>query len=360
MSKILITNTESLSGWEIETYLKPIFSNVVIGAGFLSDFSASITDIFGGRSSSYEKKLQSVNDNALQVLKSRASEIGANCVIGLRVNINQITGKNVQMFMVSAYGTAVIAKNITPTKTATTSLKEIDKSTVVDTALLIKLLDNFQKDGFKLTMEYLQLIIDSKSEEFAPLILKKLKQVSINSFADETQIQAKKLFIEYFSVISLQRSMAVLYEALIQETDERLIKDILSIIEAQDMVDFEGCIKMLSSDDLSKKKLALAILKFNKPVYIYEDIDELKRVAAKVETSFPLLSSVTTKKGFLSTNEKEVWLCKCGKSNEIDTHYCYNCQNSQYGFKADEIYPRLIIDELNNKAKALTEIFQSK
>jgi uncharacterized protein YbjQ (UPF0145 family) len=46
MKKILITTTESLHGWEIDTYLKPVFASVVIGANAFSDISASLTDVY--------------------------------------------------------------------------------------------------------------------------------------------------------------------------------------------------------------------------------------------------------------------------------------------------------------------------
>jgi uncharacterized protein YbjQ (UPF0145 family) len=358
MRKILVTTTELLSGWEIESYIKPLFANVVIGTNIFSDFSASLTDIFGGRSSSYEKKLQSLNDNALQILKSKASELGANCIIGLKINSQQINGKNVQMFMVSAYGTAVIARNFTTKNAGSILTKELDKSTVLDKAFLIKLLGDFKNDDFKLTMDALEFIVESKTEDFAPMILKKLRQSSLNEFPDETQLQAKKLFVDYFAAINPQKSIDILYDALMVESDERFKKDILIILKTYDLVDFERCINILESEDLAKRKLALEILRYDKSTYVTDDIDKLENVALKIENSFPLISNVTTKKGFLSSSEKELWLCKCSQSNKLSTIYCNNCQNDQRGFRTDELQPIRIINQLKYKSQALKEIFR--
>jgi uncharacterized protein YbjQ (UPF0145 family) len=357
MKKILLTTTETLQGWEIESYLKPLFSNVVVGAGFLSDISAGFTDLFGGRSNSYEKKLQIVNDSALQILQSKASELGANCIIGLKVNVHQISGKNVQMFMVSAYGTAVIAKSITTIKTSN-SLKEIDKSTVVDKATLIKLLNNFDKENFQLKLNDLQLIVDNKSSEFKDYIFKKLKNYT-GEFEDEAQKEAERLCVEYFSVIEAVDAKAVIYEALIRESYERLTNKLLSIIKAYDLVDYDYCIKLLNTNTLIKKKIALKALVFNKASYVVEDIIELKKLIEILKTSFPNLSNMSTKKGFLSSNEKEVWVCTCNKTNDMEYAYCTNCSNDKYGFKEDEIKPTTVINELNNKALALEELFKS-
>ena len=360
MKKILLTTTESLHGWEIETYLKPVFSNVVVGAGFMSDFSASFTDLFGGRSNSYEKKLQAVNDSALQILQSKASEIGANCIIGLKVNVHQISGKNVQMFMVSAYGTAIVAKSLLTAKT-TNSLKEADKSTVVDKANLRGLLNDLESGNLKLTMTDLQLIVDSKASDFKDYIYKKLKKRTLEATELEQQSQkdVERLYFEYFSLIEPLQSISVLYDALLNETDRSLINKILEIIKAFDLLDYEHCIKLLTSESLKIKKLALEILTYNKPVYIYEYITEIQKVTDIIRGSFPTLANLSTKKGFLSSNEKEVWICKCSKSNPVNERYCNSCANDQYGFIFEELQPNAVINDLNNKALALKELFES-
>jgi uncharacterized protein YbjQ (UPF0145 family) len=153
MKKLLLTTTETLQGWDIESYLSPVFSNVVMGPGWLSDFSAGLTDIFGGRSENYEKKLQIVNDNALLILQSKAAEKGANAIVGLKINVHQISGKQMQMFMVSAYGTAVIARNLNTIKHIQ-SFKEIDKTTLNDKANLIELLNRFITDALSFTKQF--------------------------------------------------------------------------------------------------------------------------------------------------------------------------------------------------------------
>ncbi|MDB5131883.1 MAG: hypothetical protein JWR02_1632 [Mucilaginibacter sp.] len=359
MKKILVTTTESLYGWEIESYLKPVFSNVVIGAGFLSDFSASFTDMFGGRSNSYERKLQSVNDSALQILQSKASELGANCIIGLKVNVHQISGKNIQMFMVSAYGTAVVAKSITTAK-VTTSSKEIDKTTVADKAKLIELLNSFEKDDFKLTMEDLQLIVDNKSSEFKSFIYSKLKKRALNNYGvedDPLQNQIEKLYFEYFSVIDQAEATKVLYDALLNESDEKIRKKVLAIIKGYDLVDYNYCTKLLGSESIASKKLALEILTYDKPYYVSEDVNDLTNIITILESSFPVVATLSTKKGFLSSNEKEVWVCTCGKANSITDIHCNSCDKDQFSFRSDELTPNETIKNLNNVVLALKDVF---
>jgi len=55
---MIVNTTNSIEGREISRYNDPIAANVVIGTNIFSDIGASYVDFFGGRSTSYEKKMQ--------------------------------------------------------------------------------------------------------------------------------------------------------------------------------------------------------------------------------------------------------------------------------------------------------------
>jgi uncharacterized protein YbjQ (UPF0145 family) len=356
MKKLLLTTTETLQGWDIESYLSPIFSNVVIGPGWLSDLSAGLTDIFGGRSENYEKKLQTVNDNALVILQSKAAEKGANAIVGLKINVHQISGKQMQMFMVSAYGTAVIARNLNTIKHIQ-SFKEIDKTTLNDKANLIELLNRFKKEGFRPQLEDIQLIVESKSIDFVEYMLKLFIRMASKEFPDEIQIKVYNLCIEYFLLIRSAEITALIFKTVLIEPNRGVINKIARMIDVNDLLDYNQCLSLLRSDDIEKRKLALQILVYNKSSYINEDRGEIESILTEIDSCFPNLITVTTKKGFLSSNEKEVWVCTCKNANSMSEVYCVNCYKDQYGFKIGDIKPKDITDSLKNKAKALSEIF---
>jgi uncharacterized protein YbjQ (UPF0145 family) len=71
------------------------------------DLFAGIRDIVGGRSATYEKELQRARDIALQELQERASQLGANAVVGVDLDY-EVLGQGNGMLMVSASGTAVV------------------------------------------------------------------------------------------------------------------------------------------------------------------------------------------------------------------------------------------------------------
>lgn len=71
------------------------------------DISSSFTDFFGGRSGTYEKKINKLFEDAKINLIAKVRTSGADGIIGFSVELNEITGKDKGMLMVSIYGTPI-------------------------------------------------------------------------------------------------------------------------------------------------------------------------------------------------------------------------------------------------------------
>lgn len=106
---MIITTTPTIEGKQIAEYKGVIFGEVVSGSNIIRDFFASITDIIGGRSGTYERKLKSSREEALAELASEAKKLGANAVVGVSIDYQSMDGK-AGMFMVIATGTAVVIR----------------------------------------------------------------------------------------------------------------------------------------------------------------------------------------------------------------------------------------------------------
>ncbi|WP_433903578.1 YbjQ family protein [Sphingobacterium puteale] len=101
---MIVTTTNSIEGREISRYNDPIAANVVIGTNIFIDIGASYVDFFGGRSTSYEKKMQEMYKRVTETLKQRAQAIRADAIIGLSVDIDEISGRGSQMFIIHSLG----------------------------------------------------------------------------------------------------------------------------------------------------------------------------------------------------------------------------------------------------------------
>lgn len=104
---MIITTTNSIEGKKIIEYKGILFGEVITGINFIKDLAAGLTNIFGGRSNSYEGELMEARTKAIEELKSRAAAAGANAVIGVDVDY-EVLGSGNNMLMVTASGTAVV------------------------------------------------------------------------------------------------------------------------------------------------------------------------------------------------------------------------------------------------------------
>lgn len=104
---MLLTTTPNIEGKTIMTYIGVVTGETIIGANFFKDFKASLTDVFGGRSGTYERTLREAKDTAMKEMEDRAARMGANAVIGIDLDYETL-GNGGSMMMVSCSGTAVI------------------------------------------------------------------------------------------------------------------------------------------------------------------------------------------------------------------------------------------------------------
>ena len=104
---MIVSTTPSLEGHSIREYKGLVTGETIIGANLVKDFCASIRDIVGGRSSSYESVLREAKDTAVREMIDRAHMMGANAIVGVDLDYETIGGTG-SMLMVTASGTAVV------------------------------------------------------------------------------------------------------------------------------------------------------------------------------------------------------------------------------------------------------------
>lgn len=102
-----ITTTPSIEGKRITRYAGVVAGEAILGANVFKDLFAGIRDLVGGRSATYERELQRARELALGELAERATELGANAVVGVDLDY-EVLGAGNGMLMVSASGTAVV------------------------------------------------------------------------------------------------------------------------------------------------------------------------------------------------------------------------------------------------------------
>ena len=103
---MILTTTPTIEGRTIIEYKGVVFGEVIVGVNFLKDFAASIRDIVGGRSNTYEQEMVKARTTAMEELSMRAQALGADAVVGIDIDY-EVLGQSGGMLMVTASGTAV-------------------------------------------------------------------------------------------------------------------------------------------------------------------------------------------------------------------------------------------------------------
>lgn len=104
---MLLSTTTAIEGRPVNRYLGVVTGEAIIGANIFRDMFATVRDIVGGRSATYERGLAEARDVAMAEMRKKAQELGANAVIGIDIDY-EVLGQNNGMLMVSVSGTAVV------------------------------------------------------------------------------------------------------------------------------------------------------------------------------------------------------------------------------------------------------------
>lgn len=354
---ILVVTSSTLDGVKIKRYLKPVSAHIVAGTNLFSDFMGGLTDVFGGRSQSYQKQLASLYGEAISRIKHSAHEIGANCVIGLSIDMDEISGKGKSMFMLTAVGTAVILEKesiekIPPSEQGSLENIGVDRiNTLREKKSIIIKANN---DELQLTEDTWGFITENQIHEVFPFLLRKLEYAVKSEISPGDSEGFYKLFVGYIDRLPETIKLPLLYDSIKVEANVPVVLKLGRVIRELYLFDANRTIELLKNENFAIQKRGLRLTKFDKPFYNKQDEVELQSIIIFIQNNFKERGTRTLKKGLLS-KEKEVWVCECGKTNDID-EYCGSCKQDIYGFKETEINPTQAITHLKQKVELINEL----
>ncbi|MBP9099565.1 MAG: YbjQ family protein [Ferruginibacter sp.] len=356
---ILVITTTSIDSIKVTRFLKPVSAHIVAGTNLLSDFFGGLTDVFGGRSGSYQKQLTSLYNEAIEQIRNTAHEIGANCVLGLRLDMDEISGKGKSMFMISAVGTAAIIESPNlKSDILHNSFIGLENISAERISILRKkknIILEANAGTLELEDDTWDFIIANQIDEVFPYLLKKLSdEIGNNHNYPGSAEKTTKQLISYIDALPEQKKLDILYGAISTESNDLVVQKILEFIKNLNLYEFSRCMELLKTPDFTVQKRGVKIAAFDKSFYNKQDKKELLTLNNYIKTTFTEKGTRTTKKQLLSSKEKEVWVCGCGKTNEMDSH-CSGCFQDIYGFKKSESNPVAVTNYIEQKIELISE-----
>lgn len=102
--ELIVTTGNSFEGYRITEYLDILCAEVVLNIGVFSELGGEICDISGKANSIVAQKLNDAKEEALELLKNKASEKCAGALLGVQFGMLNLVEN---MLVISATGTAV-------------------------------------------------------------------------------------------------------------------------------------------------------------------------------------------------------------------------------------------------------------
>ncbi len=326
MKDFIITTTNNIEFGEIKQYIGIVSTNIVLGANVFSDIAASFTDFFGGTSSSYQNKLEFITNMSKIKLQNKAFGLGANAILGYRIDVDEISGGGKSMFMISAIGTAVYVeykKNLDETKTQGRLSNEEIKNIIEQKSIVDKTLKGYMIPPEKRSLFDFNPVFE---EEFINKLIE--QAVAKVNEEDSDYISYNRWIFNYLRNINTKAQnlpMRILYDMYEDEIHNN--QDLTSVISkcgfmspthALDLLD-----KGININDI------ITLISSDKDYYTKEDTDILESIISKINSLKPQCEFITHKSMF--GKEKQKWICVCGKENDADTSNCLSCGCDVFG-----------------------------
>jgi uncharacterized protein YbjQ (UPF0145 family) len=350
---VFVSTTSTVQDAKITAYHDVIASHVVAGTGLFSDVAASWSDVFGGRSKSYQKQLSQINEEVIRQLKEKAVSMGANGIIGLRVDHDQVSSQGKAMFMVTATGTAVDINLAGVSSEQPTSGKSGTLTGEQVSAELEKLeiLDKLQEDDYSIGKDDMDFLRERRVVEAAPYLIDYLVDA-----LEYRKTKLEEMAKDYFMSVPTDVVRDNLYPALFSKT-QNLFRFAFNIIEEREVFDAVQIKRLLTEGSFKQKKAALKLIRAEKSHYTHGDISELKEMRETVKSSFDEVVETLEVSGTFSSKTTTKWKCICEKKNKMNDERCTKCGRDRRGFYPDDWAPEAAVELLDRKVDVLKNRF---
>lgn len=354
---ILVTTTSSIDGYTIEQYYGIVTYQLIVGANIFKDIFASFRDIVGGQSIAYQDELIKMEEIVIDNLKNKALKFGANVILGLRLDYDEISGGGKSMFMLTATGTAAYGKlNSENAKSLNNKLnkKIISHEDLIYVIIRENLIKKINIDTYSIKdLNEIELLIKYNIESIENVIKfvnsKDYDKVNVN--VDEKQL------IRYFKSVSNEAISEFLQNNYFLTIKNRTFKIINNVLSEINWYDYNTIYYLLSSSNPIAHNRALNFIDtLNSKFYTESDINFINGIIKLLNTTFEKYPILKIKKGTFGKDFK-IWECiNCGNENSENLTECKSCNANIYGFERNLVIPDNLISNLQGRINKLKQL----
>ncbi len=325
---MLVVTTNAVEGRTVTRYHGIVSVNIVAGTGFFSDFAAGLSDIFGGRSGTYQRHLDQLNNEALSALGDKARKTGANAVIGTQIDYDEISGKGTQMFMVTARGTAVSLSGAergeaTPDNGTREDLEAHLMSSWIDTRIAEGQIDS----------ALLGEAVKYRLSGYGPRFVKTLSKRNAQSYWSAEEIEALTKYLDSTDAEELDKTLVTWFDSFNTEHSE-LNHALMKWYRTRGDYSYASLLKVLKTAPIRARPLLTElVISFPASISAQAAVDAVD-LANHIDTAASVAEQKDKSGVFGKTSS--VWICPtCHAENSIEADACARCSCDTAGFKPD-------------------------
>jgi hypothetical protein len=140
-----------------------------------------------------------------------------------------------------------------------------------------------------------------------------------------------KMFVGYLDALPENKRLNLLYSEIMNTSNEQLALKLSDILKELNLLELTLASGLLHNTNFEVQKRGLRVITYDKPFFNKEDKLELETIIDYVRNTFTERGIRATKKQLLSSKDKEVWNCECGKTNDIGS-LCSGCHKRYLRF----------------------------
>lgn len=344
---MIVTTTSGIEGYRVIRHLGPVSVHMVAGTNLVSDFFASMTDVFGGSSGSYGRQLSTLYTRATKLLEEEARRRGANAVIGLSIDFDELSAQGKSMFMLNALGTAV--RVVQADRETGVAVEGLDEETVSRAIRRRAVIRDLAKGDITLSDELWDFAATERIEEFTGYVIGLVSRIDTFSSARNAEIDRAR---QFFAALGPDRSARRVFPYLIPRDHHKNPAAVgtaaADLIRRLALMDYRLLLELLDESDTETARRALQVATAPRQVYTAADVELIREVRERVRTRFVPRWEPRTVKGLFG-KEHSAWSCPCGGTPGADDTYCPKCERDTFGFANRDARPQEVgeyLDEL--------------
>lgn len=340
---MIITTTNHIDNATVDQYLGVVTSHLVLGTNFISDVFAQFSDIFGGMSGTYREKMNLLYAEASEELKKEARKMGANAVLGVRIDFDEISGQGKSMFMIAISGTAVKisikqVSEASPHESHAVSLRDYK---------IAEFIQNWDSSESSMpTDDQWNFIIKHNLTSLAKSIYKKYCYWVEHNLDGPGGASIKTNFPQFLGIVPREEVCDILY-------DDYLTHHKIAYSFIKDLKQYNGSkiLGLLKADgDINT---VISLLTTEKKEYASADIEIMDEIINYLQNLPDVRNYAEIKGGMFSSKTKQVYICQCGHKINEDETYCNACRCNIKGLRSTSV---AIVENFKTRYQLLKQL----